>query len=264
MLASRIIPVVMMRGQQAVKGERFESWRNVGQVRMTVRVHQARNVDELVLLDISGHPPDYTFVRALAGDCFFPLTVGGGVRNVDTIVSLLANGADKVSINTAAVDRPSLITEAAKKVGAQSVVVAMDIRDGLLHTHNGQRNTGIEAASWARRVQDLGAGEILLTSVERDGTLEGYDIDLIKRVSAAVSIPVVAAGGAGTYRDLAQGLDAGAHAVAAGAMWVFTDQTPQGAASYLDNYGYKVRHYRRSEHGRIHVNPERVNNAPKL
>jgi len=231
-----------MRGQQAVKGQRFESWRNVGQVRMTVRVHQARNVDELVLLDISGHPPDCGFIRSLAGDCFFPLTVGGGVRDVDTLVALLANGADKVSLNTAAVGRPSLITEAASKVGAQSVVVAMDIKDGLLHTHNGRRNTGLEAVAWARRVQELGAGEILLTSVERDGTLEGYDLDLIERVSRAVSIPVVAAGGAGTYRDLAQGLEAGAHAVAAGAMWCFTDQTPPGAAEYLYRKGYTVRH----------------------
>lgn len=242
MLASRIIPVVLMRGAQAVKGQRFESWRNVGQVRMTVRVHQARNVDELVLLDISGNLPDLSFIRSLAGDCFFPLTVGGGVKSVDAITALLANGADKVSINTAAVDRPSLITEAANKVGAQSVVIAMDVKDGLLHTHHGRRNTGIEAVAWAKQVQALGAGEILLTSVERDGMLCGYDIDLVRRVSSAVSIPVIAAGGAGTYRHLAEGLDAGAHAVAAGAIWCFTDQTPPGAASYLDSYGYHVRH----------------------
>jgi len=242
MLASRIIPVVLMRGQQAVKGQRFESWRNVGQVRMTVRVHQARQVDELVLLDISGHSPDCGFIRSLAGDCFFPLTVGGGIRDVDTLVALIANGADKISLNTAAVDRPSLITEAANKVGAQSVVIAMDVKNGLLHTHNGRRNTGIEAVDWARRAQDLGAGEILLTSVERDGMLCGYDLDLVRRVSAAVSIPVVAAGGAGTYRHLAEGLDAGAHAVAAGAIWCFTDNTPPGAAAYLSQHGYNVRH----------------------
>lgn len=242
MLKNRIIPTVLMRGQQAVKGIGFRSWRNIGNVRMTVRVHQMRNVDELVLLDISGNLPDTLLVRHISGDCFFPLTVGGGVRSVDDIVCLLANGADKVSLNSAAIDRPSLITEAARKVGSQSVVISMDVgSNGLLYAHNGQRNTGLEAVAWARRVQDLGAGELLLTSVERDGALGGYDLDLVRKVSAAVTIPVIAAGGAGSYRDLADGLDAGAHGVAAGALWAFTEATPPEAAQQLHAWGYNVR-----------------------
>jgi cyclase len=240
-LASRIIPVVLMRGHEAVKGKGFDSWRSVGQVRQAVRVYQMRGVDELILLNITGKEPDIALVREMAGDCFMPLTVGGGARTLDHFRALLANGADKVAINTAAVETPELISQAAEKFGRQAVVVSIDVKDGYVTTRCGTCRTDLRPMEWARECERLGAGEILLTSVERDGTLGGYDLALVRSVSEAVSVPVVACGGAGTYEHLKEGLDAGAHAVAAGAMWTFTDQTPAGAAEYLAGRGVRVR-----------------------
>lgn len=245
MLARRIIPVVLARGQQAVKGRGFDSWRSVGQLRQAIRVYEMRQVDELILLDIAATPegrgPDVAFVRDFAGECFMPVCVGGGVSTLAHFRDLLAAGADKVAINTAAVETPDLIGQAAQKFGRQAVVVSIDVARNAVLTLCGTHATGRDAVGWAREVEARGAGEILLNAVERDGTLDGYDLDLIARVSAAVSIPVVACGGAGTYRHLEEALDAGAHAVAASAMWCFTDQTPAGAAEYLANHGVPVR-----------------------
>jgi cyclase len=230
-----------MRGHEAVKGKGFDSWRSVGQVRQAVRVYQMRQVDELVLLSITGKEPDIALIRDMAGDCFMPLTVGGGVRTLEHFKLLLANGADKVAINTAAVGTPELISQAAEKFGRQAVVVSIDVKDGYVTTNSGTRRTDLRPVEWARDVQERGCGEILLTSVDRDGTLAGYDTALIQAVSSVVSVPVVACGGAGTYQHLKEGLDAGAHAVAAGAMWSCTDATPAGAAEYLQKAGVRVR-----------------------
>lgn len=248
MLARRIIPVVLARGQQAVKGKGFDSWRSIGQLRQAIRVYEMRQVDEVILLDIAATPegrgPDIAFVREFASEWFSPVTVGGGVTTLDHFRDLLANGADKIAINTAAVETPDLITQAAEKFGRQAVVVSIDVSCGKVATRAGRQITDLDPVAWSRQVARLGAGEILLNSVERDGTLQGYDLDLVSRVSAAVSIPVVACGGAGTYEHLRQGLAAGAHAVAAGAMWSFTDSTPAGAADYLANHGICVRQRR--------------------
>ena len=234
-----------MRGGQAVKGQSFNSWRNVGQVRMTVRVHQARQVDELAILDITGSLPDLALVRALGNDCFFPVAFGGGITRVDHGIALLSSGADKVIINTAAANSEAGLVEGlSTKLGNQSVMVSIDVKDGTVWTHSGTHNTGLSPVRYAQSVESRGAGEILLTDIVRDGTLGGYNLPLIAEVSAAVSIPVVAAGGAGTYRHLAEAYDAGAHAVAAGAMWCFTDQTPGEAAEYLAARGYNVRNTR--------------------
>jgi cyclase len=244
-LARRIIPVVLARGQEAVKGEGFDSWRSVGQLRQAIRVYEMRQVDEVCLLDIGATPegrgPNVEFVREFAGEFFCPVTVGGGVSTIDHFRQILANGADKVAINTAAVETPELITEAAEKFGRQAVVVSIDVKDGWVHTHCGRTFTGWLATNWARIVDQRGAGEILLNCIERDGTLSGYDLDLIKQVSAAVSIPVIACGGAGSYEDLRLALEAGAHAVAASALWHFTEATPAGAAEYLASHGIPVR-----------------------
>lgn len=154
---------------------------------------------------------------------------------------LIKGGADKVSLNTAAVESPDLIRQAAEKFGRQAVVVSIDVKGATVHTRNGTHDTGLDPVAFAQTVQAIGAGEILLNRVERDGTLSGYDLDLIGRVAAQVSIPVIASGGAGSYDDLKAGLDAGAHAVAAGAMWSFTDATPADAASHLAKLGVPVR-----------------------
>lgn len=241
MLAKRVIPVILYRGSEIFKGEGFQSSRRVGSLRQAVRVYQTRGVDELILLDISGNQPDLDLIRDLAGECFMPATVGGGVRTLDQFASLIANGADKVSINTAAVVKPDLITEAARKFGAQAVVVSIDVKDGTVHTNSGTTDTGRDPCEFARECEARGAGEILLNSVTRDGTLTGYDLELVARVSGCVGVPVVACGGAGTYKHMKQALDAGAHAVAAGAMWTFTDATPAGAAAYLAQHGIPTR-----------------------
>lgn len=241
MLAIRIIPVVLMNGRQAVKGERFGWQRPIGQLKMTCRVYSSRMVDELALLSVSGAVPDLAVVRDFADNCLAPLTVGGGVRDVETIRELLANGADKVSINSAAVRDPSLVSCAARKVGRQSVVASIDVKDGQVCIDCGQTPTGLDAIAWAKDVERLGAGEILLNSIDRDGTMTGYDVDLVREVSASVSIPVVAVGGAGTFEHMIDALEAGAHAVAAGALWTFTDATPAACARHLADNGYAVR-----------------------
>jgi len=241
MLATRIIPVVLMRGSQAVKGERFASWRNVGNVAMTVKVHDMRGVDELVLLEIGGSLPSMSLVRALAGHCFFPLAVGGGVRSSGDAQLLLANGADKIVVGTAACERPAILGEIAAKIGSQSLLLSIDVKDGEVWSHSGTKRTGMDPVDWAKQAEAEGAGEILINDIDRDGVMEGYNLPLTKAVSEAVSVPVVACGGAGIYRDLDHALRSGAHAVAAGAMWQFTEATPRGAAEYLAERGWPTR-----------------------
>lgn len=244
-LARRVIPIVLARGQQAVKGKAFDSWRSVGQLRQAIRVYALREVDEVILLDIGATPagrgPDYNFVREFAGEWFSPVCVGGGVTNLEHIRQLLANGADKVSINSAAVWQPGLINEAATRFGSQAIVVSIDVKNGTVHTDCGKVDTGIDPVKFAIELETRGAGEILLNAIERDGTLSGYDLDLVESVSGAVSIPVIACGGAGSYEHMKQALDAGAHAVAASALWHFTDATPAGAADFLAAHGIPVR-----------------------
>lgn len=244
-LAHRIIPTVLCRGRQLVKGEKFNSWRSVGHAAQAVQVHQARGVDELVLLDIAataeGRGPDLNLVRELSEACFMPLAVGGGVRSVEDVRALLAAGADKVVVGTAACQDPTLIAAIANKVGRQALVVAIDVRDNLVYTHAGQHATQYHPVWWALRVAHRGAGEILLTDMAREGTFEGYNLELIQHVSQAVGIPVVAHGGAGSYEHMRQALLAGASAVAAGALFQFTDDTPKGAAQYLARQGLEVR-----------------------
>lgn len=244
-LATRIIPVLLSKGGTLVKGRGFSHSRIVGHALQAVRIYQGRGVDELIFLDVTAtaerRGPDITLVRQLTAEMFAPLTVGGGVCTLDHFRELLRNGADKVAINTAACEDPASISRAAEKFGRQAVTVAIDVKDNKVHTHCGTQETGWHPVEWARECERLGAGELLLTSIDRDGTLAGYDTGLIRSVSEAVGIPVVVAGGAGTYQHLKEGLDAGAHAVAAGAMWIFCDATPRGAAQYLANQGYHTR-----------------------
>lgn len=236
MLKKRIIPVLLVRDVGLVKGESFDSWRRVGMPMQAVKVFNTRDVDELVLLNIGATPdgalPDFEGVSDLAAECFVPLTVGGGVRTVDSVRKLLLAGADKVAINTAMYETPELITEAAGIFGSQCVVAAIDYRNvegrQECFSHCGTRSQKISAVDQARRAEALGAGEILLTSIERDGTLKGLDLDVARAVVAAVTIPVIVGGGAATVEDFRAALqDVGASAVAAGAIWQFTQATPR-------------------------------------
>ena len=245
------MPTLLYKDVGLVKGERFDSSRRVGSVLQSVKVYNMREVDELVFLDIAATPagrrPDFQLIDDIADECFMPLTVGGGVRTIADVQQLLAVGADKVALNTAAVENPALVREAADAFGTQCVVVSIDARrDGAgryeVFTHCGTRATGLAPAELARKVAALGAGEILLTSIDRDGTMEGYDLELIREVASAVSIPVIASGGAGTYEHMEQVLrQTEAAALAAASMFHFTERTPREAKLHLRAAGFAVR-----------------------
>ena len=251
MLKTRVMPTLLFKDVGLVKGVRFDSWRRVGSVMQSVKVYNMREVDELVFLDITatgeGRRPDFETVDEIADECFMPLTVGGGIASVDDVRRLLQVGADKVAINTAAVTTPERVTEVAQTFGSQGAVVSVDARrhgDGSyeVFTGSGTAATGLDPADHAREVERLGAGEILLTSIDCDGTMEGYDLELVRRVAGAVSIPVIASGGAGSPADMAAALlDGGASAVAAASIFHFTEQTPLEAKHYLRGRGIPVR-----------------------
>lgn len=244
-LKSRIIPVLLWDDHGCVKGKQFNPGRRIGSMIDRIRLLERRDVDELIILDVSATPngrgPRFEEVTQLCENLFMPVTVGGGIRSEHDIRRLLAGGADKVAINTMAVDRPELIDRASCRFGAQAVVVSIDVKRGRISTKCGIRETDRTAVLWAKEVADRGAGEILLTSIERDGMLDGYDLDLINSVSSAVSIPVIAAGGCGSYEHLQRAFEAGAHAVAVGAAFQFCDMTPKGASRFLHEQGIAVR-----------------------
>lgn len=251
LLKTRVMPTLLYKDVEVVKGVGFDSWRRVGSVMQAVRVYNLREVDELVFLDVSAtgadRSPDVSLIEQVAEACFMPLTVGGGIRSLEDVRRLLKAGADKVAVNTAAVELPRLVTEVAERFGSQCVVVSIDFKRHAggapeVFTRSGTKATGLDPVSFAREVESRGAGEILLTSIERDGTMSGYDLELTRRVSDSVSIPVIAAGGCGSYEDMARAvLEGGAAAVAAGACWQFTEMTPLEARRHLRGRGIAVR-----------------------
>jgi cyclase len=253
-LAKRIIPCLDVKDGRVVKGIQFESLRDAGDpVEQAVRYDQAR-ADELCFLDITasheGRASMLDVIRRTAESIFIPFTVGGGVRTVDDFHALLGAGADKVAVNTAALRDPELIARASDHFGAQAVVAAVDARrvqaEGEaprweVYTHGGRTPTGIDAVEWAARVEALGAGEILLTSMDTDGTRAGYDLELLEAVSATVQVPVIASGGAGSLEHLDQALRAGAHAVLAASIFHFGEITVGEAHRFLAERGHTVR-----------------------
>jgi cyclase len=252
MLAKRICPTILVKGRLAVKGERYDSWRNIGLAMEKTMVHARRGVDELIVLDVSataeGRTPDLDMVRELTAGCFIPVTIGGGVRSLKDIDALLRAGADKVAIGTGAEEVRGLLLDAANRFGRQAIVVSVDVKRGNVWTKSGQKVCGwirsgqvASPADWAKRYADEGAGEILLSSIDRDGTMEGYDLALIREVSQAVDVPVIASGGCSGYEDMLNAFKAGADACAAGALFAFTDSTPRGAAQFLKKQGLEVR-----------------------
>ncbi|OIO39529.1 MAG: imidazole glycerol phosphate synthase subunit HisF [Candidatus Omnitrophica bacterium CG1_02_46_14] len=253
MLAKRIIPCLDVREGRVVKGTRFLKLRDAGDPVECAVFYDKAGADELVFLDITASHEKrgilLDVVRRTAEKVFMPLTVGGGINSVDDIRVLLNAGTDKVSINTAAVKRPAFIKEAAETFGAQCIVVAIDARRSLskknhwdVYTHGGREKTKLEAVAWAKKAVKLGAGEILLTSMDQDGTKEGYDINLLKAVSKTVRVPVIASGGAGTLDHLAEGFIRGkADAVLAASIFHFKEFTIKQAKRYLQKKGILVR-----------------------
>ena len=252
MLKPRIIPCLDVRGGRVVKGINFVNLVDAGDPVEQARIYDSQGADELCFLDITasheGREPLLDVVSRTAEQCFMPLTVGGGVRALEDIRTLLLAGADKVSINTAAVHRPEFVAEAAHKFGSQCIVVAVDAKrsDGdryEIFTHGGRKETGIEAISWCQRMVEFGAGEILLTSMDRDGTREGFDIELTRSVADAVSVPVIASGGVGTLEHLVEGIQAGhAMAVLAASIFHFGIFSIAEAKTHIEQAGIPIRH----------------------
>jgi cyclase len=249
MLARRIIPCLDVAGGRVVKGIHFESLRDAGDPVAQAARYDADGADELVLLDISASPEarrtTLGMVGRVAEAIFIPFTVGGGIRSVADAGAALRAGADKIAVNTAAVREPSLVSRLAESFGSQCVVVAVDVKriSGRLTVmvNGGREETRLEAVEWSRRVETLGAGEILLTSMDRDGTGQGYDLPLLQQVSQAVNLPVIASGGAGQLAHLAEALEAGAHGVLAATIFHFRESSLPRARAYLRERGYPVR-----------------------
>jgi imidazole glycerol-phosphate synthase subunit HisF len=233
MLAKRIIPTMLCRGRTLVKGKQFAGDRSIGHVQQAARVHARRGVDELLILDIGASKeergPDLEMVRELAAECYIPVTVGGGICLLDDIDALLRAGADKVSICTHATE--PFIRAAAEHFGRQAITVVVEHGDESL----------AQTVYSALQAQDAGAGEVIVQSKPRDGVLCGYDLPVVSAVSMALDVPVIASGGCGTPEHMHEALQAGADAVAAGAMFAFTDHTPRSCAQYLRTKGWEVR-----------------------
>ncbi|MFZ5899702.1 MAG: imidazole glycerol phosphate synthase subunit HisF [Bacillota bacterium] len=251
MLAKRIIPCLDVTGGRVVKGVNFVNLRDAGDPVELAAFYDREGADEVVFLDITassdGRDIMLDVVRRTAEEVFIPFTVGGGLRSVEDIRLMLAAGADKISLNTAAVKNPSLIAEGAEKFGAQCIVVAIDAKQVArgkweVFIHGGRTPTGIDALEWARRVEALGAGEILLTSMDRDGTKDGYDIALTRAVADAVKIPVIASGGVGSLEHIAEGLTTGgADAALAASIFHFGEYSVRQTKEFLRERGIPVR-----------------------
>jgi imidazole glycerol-phosphate synthase subunit HisF len=248
-LAKRIIPCLDVKDGRVVKGVNFVGLRDAGDPVEVAARYDEEGADELAFLDITAshekRPILLEVVRRTAETVFMPLTVGGGVRDLADIRALLIAGADKVSINTAAVARPEFVREAAERFGTQCIVVAIDAKRAAdrweVFTHGGRKPTGLEAVEWAGRMEDCGAGEILLTSMDRDGTKLGYDLVLTRAISQAVRVPVIASGGAGSLSHLYEGLAAGADAALAASIFHYREFTIREAKQYLAARGVAVR-----------------------
>jgi len=250
-LAVRIIPCLDVADGRVVKGVNFVGLRDAGDPVEAAARYDAQGADELVFLDITASHEDRAtlldMVARTADRCFMPLTVGGGVRTADDVRALLKAGADKVSVNSAAVARPDLVAELARQFGEQCITVAIDAKSvgpgrWDIFTHGGRRATGIDAVAFAQQMASLGAGEILLTSMDRDGTRSGYDLPLLRAISAAVSVPVVASGGVGTLDDLVAGVtQGGASAVLAASLFHFGEASIADARRALAKAGVPVR-----------------------
>jgi len=250
MLKNRIIPCLDVKNGRVVKGINFIDLKDAGDPVEQAKIYSDGGADEICFLDITASNENrntiYDIVEKTSKKCFVPLTVGGGVRSVDDINKLLNCGADKVSINTAAVENSKVVLESSKKFGSQCIVVAIDAKKNLdnweIYTHGGRNNTGIDAIEFAKKMENSGAGELLITSMDRDGTQAGYDIELMSKISFNVNIPVIASGGVGNLDHLVDGIKLGnASAVLAASIFHYGKHSVKEAKEYLDSKGIPVR-----------------------
>jgi cyclase len=236
-LKTRIIPVLLHRGKTLYKGTKFNSWRSVGSALQAARIHEQRNVDELIVLQIGKEPREnFDLLREITAECYMPVTVGGDIVTMGQVHDAFEAGADKVCLSRAAVINRPFIDRIAQRYGSQAVVVSVDVEDD-----DHIRGSDQHVDNFVHAVVQSGAGELLVQRMSRDGTMNGYDCDLVRRVASLVSVPVIASCGAGMPEHCAEVLRAGAHAVAAGALFQFTEETPKSVAQYLHDQGFKVR-----------------------
>ncbi|HOI72955.1 MAG TPA: AglZ/HisF2 family acetamidino modification protein [Syntrophales bacterium] len=230
MLITRVIPCLLLKGRGLVKTVRFKDPTYVGDPINAIKIFNDKEVDELAFLDITAtiekRPPPYQVISEIASECFMPLAYGGGIRSLQEIEKIFSLGVEKVCLNSAAVEDPDLVRNAAKAFGSQSIVVSVDVKKSLfgkyeIFTHGGRRNARKDILAHVRHMEEMGAGELLLTSIDRDGTQQGYDLELVGRVAEAVGIPVIACGGAGGLSDITAAVKRGAAAAAAGSLFVF-------------------------------------------
>ena len=250
MLKVRVVPVLLLKEGRMIKTRRFEFYRDTGDPLLTVRVYDAQGADELILLDISatieGRSQWLDLISESAKQCFIPITVGGGIRTVEDARKAFSFGADRISISTAAVEEPDIINILAQNFGRANIVVCIDAKldrqkNYRVSTHSGQKLTFHHVVPWAQEIAERGAGEILLHFVDRDGMMNGYDLDLLTKVADTACVPVMALGGVGTLQDLVDGVIVGkASAVCAASIFHFTDQSPIKAHSYMHNKGVPV------------------------
>ena len=250
MLKNRIIPCLDVKNGRVVKGINFVDLKDAGDPVEQAKIYSDGGADEICFLDITASNENrdtiYDVIERTSKKCFVPLTVGGGVRSIDDISKLLNCGADKVSINTAAVENPKVVSDSSKKFGSQCIVVAIDAKknehEWEIFTHGGRNNSGLEVLEYAKKMEDSGAGELLVTSMDRDGTQVGYDIDLMSKISSKVNIPVIASGGAGNLDHLVDGIKLGkASAVLAASIFHYGKHSVKEAKEYLDSKGIPVR-----------------------
>lgn len=250
MLKKRIIPTLLYKELGLVKGSKFNSWRRVGPVLPAIKVYNAREVDELIFLDIdstnNNSEIDYQTIEEFSKFCFVPLTIGGGINNLTQVKKLFEIGADKISVNSSSYENPKLIEDVANEFGSQSIVASIDAKkiDGkwVCFSNSGTKIRNIDPIKWSKTLQNLGAGEVLINSIEKDGTMDGYEFDLISQITAAVDIPVIASGGAGKLEDLYDVIRlSGASAVAAASIFHFTEITPNQVKEFLEVKGVPIR-----------------------
>jgi cyclase len=250
MLKIRIIPTLLFDGTTLVKGKKFQSWRTVSSLLQQVRIYALRNVDEMILLDISAtnnkEKIDLDLIREITEDVFMPFTVGGGINTIKDISNLLSNGADKVSINTAAFNNADFVREAVRTFGSQCIVISIDYRNinnsYKVFTNSGKKNTNVDLFDYIKKILELNIGEILLTSIDRDGTMLGYDIDLIKEINELSNVPIIPSGGAKDYEDMLNLANTTKiTALAAASIYHFENQTPKLAKNFLKKNGINIR-----------------------
>ncbi len=250
MLKVRIIPTLLYKDFSLVKGIGFDSWRRIGPILPAVKIFNSREVDELIFLDITstnkGINPDYESISELSKFCFVPLTVGGGINSIEQVDKIIEIGADKVSINTACYENPQIISDVANRFGKQCVVASIDVRfennEWICYKNSGLKKTNKTPLEWAKELESLGAGEILITSIDRDGLMKGYDQELISLLTNNLRIPVVASGGAGPFDDLYDAVsNSKASALAAASIFQFTQNTPNDIKKFLKKKGIPVR-----------------------